>query len=84
MVVVFVGVLSMAQGFRRAMMTGGDPLTAIVLRSGAGSETGSMLGLETVRLVKERRALLVEDGRSQASAEFAVVVRHARRAPAGR
>ena len=33
-VVVFVGVLSMAQGFRRAMMAGGDPLTAIVLRAG--------------------------------------------------
>ena len=30
-VVVFVGLLSMAQGFRRAMMIGGDPRTAIVL-----------------------------------------------------
>jgi putative ABC transport system permease protein len=76
-VVVFVGVLSMAQGFRRAMMTGGDPLTAIVLRAGASSETGSMLGLDAVRLVKDAPGIARQDRRSQASAEFKVVVRHA-------
>ena len=76
-VVVFVGILSMAQGFQRTMMTGGDPLTAIVLRSGASSETGSLLGLDTVRLVKDAPGIARENGRSQASAEFAVVVRHA-------
>jgi putative ABC transport system permease protein len=75
-VVVFVGVLSMAQGFWQAMMTGGDPLTAIVLRSGATSETGSMLALDTVRLVKDAAGIARQDGRSQASAELAVVVRH--------
>jgi putative ABC transport system permease protein len=77
-VVVFVGVLSMAQGFRRAMMTGGDPLTAIVLRSGASSETGSMLGPDTVRLVKDAPGIARRDGRSESSAEFVVVVRHPR------
>ncbi len=77
-VVVFVGLLSMAQGFRRAMMTGGDPLTAIVLRSGASSETGSMLGADTVRLVKDAPGIARQDGQSQASAEFVVVARHAR------
>jgi putative ABC transport system permease protein len=77
-VVVFVGLLSMAQGFRRAMMTGGDPLTAIVLRSGASSETGSMLGPDTVRLIKDAPGIARRDGESQASAEFVVVVRHAR------
>jgi putative ABC transport system permease protein len=76
-VVVFVGILSMAQGFRRTMMTGGDQLTAIVLRSGASSESGSMLGLDTVRLIKDTPGIAREGGRSQASAEFAVVVRHA-------
>ena len=75
-VVVFVGVLSMAQGFRQAMTTGGDSRTAIVLRSGASSEMGSMLGLETVRLVKDAPGIARQDGRAQASAEFAVVVRH--------
>jgi putative ABC transport system permease protein len=77
-VVVLVAVLSMARGFQRTMMTGGDPLTAIVLRSGASSENGSLLGLETVRLVKDAPGIARKDGRSQASAELAVVVRHAR------
>jgi putative ABC transport system permease protein len=75
-VVVFVGLLSMAQGFRRAMTSGGDPLTAIVLRSGSSSETGSMLGLDTVRLVKDAPGIARHEGAPQASAEFAVVVRH--------
>jgi putative ABC transport system permease protein len=81
-VVVFVGVLSMAQGFHRAMLTGGDPLTAIVLRSGASSETGSLLGLDLVRLVKDAPGIAHRGGQSQASAEFAVVVRQ--QADAGR
>jgi putative ABC transport system permease protein len=76
-VVVFVGVLSMARGFQRTMMSGGDPLTAIALRSGASSETGSLLGLDTVRLVKDAPGIARENGQPQASAEFAVVVRHA-------
>jgi putative ABC transport system permease protein len=76
-VVVSVGVLSMSQGFRRTMMTGGDPLTAIVLRSGASSESGSMLGLDTVRLIKDAPGIARRENRSQASAELAVVVRHA-------
>jgi putative ABC transport system permease protein len=75
-VVVFVGVLSMAEGFQRAMTTGGDPGTAIVLRAGATSETGSMLGLDTVRVIKESAGIARRLGRSQASAEFVVVVRH--------
>jgi putative ABC transport system permease protein len=76
-VVVFVGVLSMAQGFRRAMTAGGDPLTAIVLRAGANSQTASMLGLDTVRLVKDSPGVARDDSQPQASAEFSVVVRHA-------
>ena len=74
-VVVFVAVLSMAQGFRRAMMTGGDPLTAIVLRAGANSETASMLDLDTVRLIKDAPGIARSDGRPLASAEFVVAVR---------
>jgi putative ABC transport system permease protein len=76
-VVVFVGVLSITEGFRRAMMTGGDPRTAIVLRSGASSEMGSMLGLDTVRLIKDAPGIARRDGRPQASAELVVIVRDA-------
>jgi putative ABC transport system permease protein len=77
-VVVLVGVLSMAQGFRQAMTTGGDRLTVIVLRAGASSETGSMLGPDAVRLIKDAPGIARHDGRANASAEFSVVVRHAR------
>ena len=38
---VFVGVLSMAVGFRHAMSAGGDPRTAIVMRGGSDSVVGS-------------------------------------------
>jgi putative ABC transport system permease protein len=75
-VVVFVGVLSIAEGFRRAMTIGGDPGTAIVLRAGASSETGSMLGLDAVRVIKESAGIARRQGRPQASAEFVVIVRH--------
>src|SRR2546426_6479540 len=45
---VFVGVLSMAVGFRHAMTAGGDPRMAIVMRSGSDSEMMSiLLGPET-------------------------------------
>jgi hypothetical protein len=36
-----------------------------------------MLGLDTVRLVKDAPGIARQEGRSQSSAEFAVVVRHA-------
>jgi putative ABC transport system permease protein len=75
-VVVFVGVLSMAQGFRRTMTTGGDPLTAIVLGSGASSETASFLGLDSVRLIKEAPGIVRHGTRSEASAEYVMVMRH--------
>jgi putative ABC transport system permease protein len=81
-VIVFVGVLSMARGFRQVMMTGGDARTAIVLRAGASSETGSMLDLESVRLVKDAPGIAHQGAQSHASAEFTVVVRQ--RADGGR
>jgi putative ABC transport system permease protein len=75
-VVVFVGVLSMAQGFRRTMTIGGDPMTAIVLGTGASSETASVLGLDSVRLVKEAPGIARKGTQSAASAEYVMVVRH--------
>jgi putative ABC transport system permease protein len=74
-VVVFVGVLSMAQGFRKTMMAGGDPLTAIVLGAGASSETGSFLGLDSVRLIKDAPGTARAGGQPVASAEYVMVVR---------
>jgi putative ABC transport system permease protein len=73
-VIVVVGILSIARGFQRAMMTGGDPLTAIVLRAGASSETASILGLDSVRLIKEAPGIVFAGTRPIASAEFVMVV----------
>ena len=52
-VLVFVAVLSIAQGFRRAMTASGREDTAIVLRSGATSEMMSGLAREETRIVAE-------------------------------
>jgi putative ABC transport system permease protein len=75
-VVVFIGVLSMAHGFRRAMTAGGDPSTAVVLRAGTTSETASMLELETVRVIKDAPGIVRYGAQSEASAEFVMVVSH--------
>jgi putative ABC transport system permease protein len=52
-VAVLVGVLSIAAGFRRAMVASGSPDAAIVLRSGADSEMVSGLGREETRLIAD-------------------------------
>ncbi|RMH21747.1 MAG: ABC transporter permease [Acidobacteria bacterium] len=74
-VLVFVGVLSIASGFRATMTATGDPETVIVMRSGASSEMVSGLGLETTRIIAEKPGLARDaDGRPLASAELFVVV----------
>src|SRR5438552_15910156 len=50
-VAVLVGVLSIALGFRRAMMASGSPDAAIVLRSGADSEMVSGFSRERTRVI---------------------------------
>src|SRR5690606_13065286 len=52
-VVVFVAVLSIAQGFRAAMTTAGDPATVIVMRAGTDSEMSSILLRESTQIVKD-------------------------------
>lgn len=50
---VFVGVLSIADGFRAAMTVAGSDDVAIVLRSGADSEMTSGLSREETRLIAD-------------------------------
>src|SRR5258708_36858167 len=52
-VAVFVGVLSIAEGFRAAMTVSGPDDVAIVLRTGADSEMTSGLSREEVRLIAD-------------------------------
>jgi putative ABC transport system permease protein len=65
---VLVGVLAIAQGFRRSMTISGTPDTAIVLRSGADSEMTSNLSREEARLISDA------PGAKAASAELFVII----------
>jgi putative ABC transport system permease protein len=73
-VAVFVGVLSIAAGFRAAMtVTGADDL-AIVLRSGADSEMTSGLSREEVRLISDAPGVARTTDGPLASAELFVII----------
>jgi putative ABC transport system permease protein len=73
-VAVMVGVLSIAEGFRKAMLRSGSPANAIVLRSGADSEMMSGLGYQHTRFITDAPNLLRQDGTPLASAELFVII----------
>jgi putative ABC transport system permease protein len=73
-VAVFVGVLSIAQGFRRAVTSTGRDDIAIVLRDGAANEMSSGLGRTETRLVKDAPGVARENGSALASAELFVII----------
>jgi putative ABC transport system permease protein len=73
-VAVFVAVLSIAEGFRAVMASGGSEDTAIVLRSGSDDEMASGLLLEQTRVIKEAPGVLKGPGGPVASAELFVIV----------
>ena len=73
-VAVLVGVLSIAQGFNRAMTTSGSSDTAIVLRSGADSEMTSILGREEIRIIGEAPGTARANGKALVSPELFVIV----------
>jgi len=78
-VVVFVAVLSIAQGFRAAMTTAGDPRTAIIMRAGTDSELSSILMREQTQLVKDAPGVTRGPDGPVASAELFVIVNHPKR-----
>ncbi len=73
-VAVLVGVLSIAQGFRHAMVASGSPETVLVLRRGADAEMMSGLQQEEVRLIGNAPGLLRGVAGPAASAELFVVI----------
>jgi len=73
-VVVLVGVLSIAEGFEKAMIGAGRPDRAIVMRQGADSEMSSGLGGPEVDLIKQGAGIQKNGAVSIASAEMLVVV----------
>jgi putative ABC transport system permease protein len=73
-VVVFVSVLSIGEGFRAALVGAGSPSRAIVMRNGSESEmTSGLTGPET-EVVKQAPGLAHVNNRAQAASEMYVVV----------
>ena len=74
-VAVFVGVLSIAEGFRAAMTVSGSQDVAIVLRAGADSEMTSGLSREETRLIADAPGIArTPEGTPFTSAELFVMV----------
>ena len=73
-VAVFVGVLSIAAGFRAAMTVTGPDDVAIVLRSGADNEMTSGLSREEVRLIADAPGIARTADGPLASGELFVII----------
>lgn len=73
-VAVLVGVLSIAQGFRRSMTASGSPDTAMVLRSGADSEMTSILGRDEARIIADAPGIARSNDKPLVSPELFVIV----------
>lgn len=69
-VLVYIGVLSLAGGLRAAFAESGDPATLVVLREGALSESPSVISTEHYRLLKSLPGVMTTDsGEPLASGE---------------
>ena len=71
---VLVGVLAIAEGFRKAMTVSGSPDVAIVLRSGADSEMTSGLDREAIRTISDAPGVARNASGPLASAELFVII----------
>jgi len=77
-VIVFVAVLSIAEGFQRTLVVTGSPDTAIVLRAGSDTEMTSGLAGDQTRLVKDAPGIKRGPDGPMASAELFVILSHPR------
>jgi putative ABC transport system permease protein len=75
-VIVLVGVLSIAEGFRSAMQATGDEDTVMVMRSGADSEMTSGLSGDHARIVADKPGIMRDASGPLASPELLVIVNH--------
>jgi putative ABC transport system permease protein len=73
-VAVFVGVLSIAEGFRAAMKVSGSQDLAVVLRKGADTEMTSGLSKEETRVIADAPGLARNADGALVSAELFVII----------
>jgi putative ABC transport system permease protein len=71
---VFIGVLSIAAGFKRAMTVSGKPDTALVMRSGSDTEMSSIMNREEARVVADVEGIARTNGVALASSELFVII----------
>lgn len=71
---VLVGVLAIADGFRRAMTVSGSPDVAVVLRSGSDSEMTSGLDREATRTIRDAPGVARNAAGPITSAELFVII----------
>ena len=76
-VLVFVAVLSIAEGVNATMQASGDPNTVMVLRSGSDTEMTSGLAGDSVRIIQDAPGVARDgSGTALTSPELFVVVDH--------
>lgn len=75
-VLVFLGVLSIAEGFRAAMTEVGDPQTVMVMRAGSDTEMTSGLIGDTARIIMDTPGIMRDENGPVASPELFVIVGH--------
>ena len=73
-VLVFVAVLSVAEGLQTAMKASGDPNAVLVLRAGSDTEMTSGFYLEHVRAIEEAPGIARDGGEVLASPELLVII----------
>jgi putative ABC transport system permease protein len=71
---VFIGVLSIAEGFRQAMTVSGKADTALVLRSGSDTEMSSILNRDEARVVSDVEGIARTNGTALVSSESFVII----------
>ncbi|HEX5474739.1 MAG TPA: ABC transporter permease [Vicinamibacterales bacterium] len=75
-VIVFVAVLSIAEGFRAAMQATGDPDTVMIMRAGADTEMTSGLTGDNVRVIGDTPGIARDAAGPLVSPELLVIVNH--------
>ena len=78
-VVVFIGVLSISEGLKKAMADTGDPQTVIVMRSGSDTEMNSILEGDAARVIQDAPGILRGAQGPVASDDVFVIVNHPRK-----
>lgn len=74
-VAVFVGVLSIGQGFQKTLSSTGGPSNVIVLRGGTDTEMNSLLGRRSTTVISDGPGIARDaDGETLASSELFVIV----------